>query len=119
MSLEEIGTDETYTVRLEPLPAAIITTIEDIVTDDRGDELVTTAEPDRPLTAAELLFGSSAAAPEALAKQIVTVGRGQNLGRVLQHLPRVTQDAAIREAALAAAGAAEGRPARRPRGRLA
>ena len=30
--LEEIGTDETYTVRLEPLPAAIITTIEDIVT---------------------------------------------------------------------------------------
>ena len=33
----------------------------------------------------------------------MTVGRGQNLGRVLQHLPRVTQDAAIREAALAAA----------------
>ena len=32
VSLEEIGTDETYTVRLEPLPAAIITTIEDIVT---------------------------------------------------------------------------------------
>ena len=64
---------------------------------------MTTAEPDRPLTAADLLFGSSRAAPEALAKQIVTVGRGQNLGRVLQHLPRVTQDAAIREAALAAA----------------
>ncbi len=32
VSLQEIGTDETYTVRLEPLPAAIITTIEDIVT---------------------------------------------------------------------------------------
>jgi hypothetical protein len=64
---------------------------------------VTTAEPDRPLTAADLLFGSSTAAPEALAKQIVTVGRGHNLGRVMQHLPRVTQDAAIREAALAAA----------------
>jgi hypothetical protein len=29
VSIREIGTDETYTVRLEPLPAAIITTIED------------------------------------------------------------------------------------------
>ncbi len=64
---------------------------------------MTTAEPDRPLTAADLLFGSSADAPEALARQIVSVGRGQNLGRVLTHLPRVTQEAAIREAALAAA----------------
>lgn len=64
---------------------------------------MTTDGPDRPLTAADLLFGSSADAPEALAKQIVSVGRGQNLGRVLQHLPRVTQEAAIREAALAAA----------------
>jgi hypothetical protein len=64
---------------------------------------VTTAGPDRPLTAAELLFGSSADAPEALAQKIVSVGRGQNLGRVLAHLPRVTREAAIREAALAAA----------------
>ena len=64
---------------------------------------MTTAGPDRPLTAADLLFGSSADAPEALAKQIVSVGRGQNLGRVLTRLPRVTQEAAIREAALAAA----------------
>ena len=64
---------------------------------------MTTAEPDRPLTAADLLFGSSADAPEVLARQIVSVGRGQNLGRVLTHLPRVTQEAAIREAALAAA----------------
>ena len=30
MSIHEIGTEETYTVRLEPLPAAIITTIEEI-----------------------------------------------------------------------------------------
>jgi predicted phage tail protein len=29
--IEEIGTDETYTVRFEPLPAAIITTIEELV----------------------------------------------------------------------------------------
>ena len=64
---------------------------------------MTTAGPDRPLTAADLLFGSSADAPEALARQIVSVGRGQNLGRVLTHLPRVTQEAAIHEAALAAA----------------
>ncbi len=62
-----------------------------------------TAGPDRPLTAADLLFGSSADAPETLAKQIVSVGRGQNLGRVLTRLPRVTQEAAIREAALAGA----------------
>ncbi len=64
---------------------------------------MTTAGPDPPLTAADLLFGSSADAPEALAQQIVSVGRGQNLGRVLKYLPRVTQEAAIREAALAAA----------------
>jgi hypothetical protein len=64
---------------------------------------MTTAGPDRLLTAADLLFGSSAEAPEALARQIVSAGRGQNLGRALTHLPRVTQEAAIREAALAAA----------------
>jgi hypothetical protein len=64
---------------------------------------VTIAGPNRPLTAAELLFGSSADAPEALAQKIVSVGRGQNLGRVLAHLPRVTREAAIREAALAVA----------------
>jgi hypothetical protein len=64
---------------------------------------VTTARPDRSLTAADLLFGSSADAPEALARQIVSAGRGQNLGRALERLPRVTRDAAIREAALAAA----------------
>jgi hypothetical protein len=64
---------------------------------------MTTAGPDPPLTAADLLFGSSADAPQALAGQIVSVGRGQNLGRVLKYLPRVTQEAAIGEAALAAA----------------
>ena len=64
---------------------------------------MTTAEPERLFTAADLLFGSSAHAPEELARRIVSVGRGQNLGRVLKHLPRVTQEAAIREAALAAA----------------
>jgi hypothetical protein len=71
--------------------------------DDRGNQIMTTAGPDRLPTVADLLFGSSAEAPETLARQIVSVGRGQNLGRALTHLPRVTQEAAIREAALAAA----------------
>jgi fibronectin type 3 domain-containing protein len=31
VTIQEIGTDETYTVRFEPLPAAIITTIEELV----------------------------------------------------------------------------------------
>jgi hypothetical protein len=30
VSIHEIGLEETYTVRFEPLPAAIITTIEEI-----------------------------------------------------------------------------------------
>ena len=64
---------------------------------------MTTAAPDGPLTAADLLFGSSAGAPEALARQISSVGRAQSLGRALERLPRVTREAAIREAAAAAA----------------
>jgi hypothetical protein len=64
---------------------------------------MTTAAPDGPLTAADLLFGSSAGAPEALARQISSAGRAQSLGRALERLPRVTREAAIREAAAAAA----------------
>jgi len=64
---------------------------------------LTTAAPNGPLTAADLLFGSSAAAPEALARQISSAGRAQSLGRALERLPRVTREAAIREAAAAAA----------------
>jgi hypothetical protein len=30
VTIHEIGVDETYTVRLEPLPGAVITTIEEI-----------------------------------------------------------------------------------------
>jgi hypothetical protein len=65
---------------------------------------VTTAGPDLPLTAADLLFGSSADVPEALTRQIVSAGRAQSLGRALERLPRVTREAAVREAAAAAAG---------------
>jgi hypothetical protein len=64
---------------------------------------LTTAAPAGPLTAADLLFGSSAGAPEALARQISSAGRTQSLGRALERLPRVTREAAIREAAAAAA----------------
>jgi len=64
---------------------------------------MTTAAPDGPLTAADLLFGSSAGAPEALARRISSAGRSQSLGRALEPLPRVTREAAIREAAAAAA----------------
>ena len=64
---------------------------------------MTTAAPAGPLTAADLLFGSSADAPEALARRINSAGRAQSLGRALERLPRVTREAAIREAAAAAA----------------
>jgi hypothetical protein len=64
---------------------------------------LTTAAPAGPLTAADLLFGSSADAPEALARRISSAGRAQSLGRALDRLPRVTREAAIREAAAAAA----------------
>jgi hypothetical protein len=64
---------------------------------------MTTAASAGPLTAADLLFGSSADAPEALARQISSAGRSQSLGRALERLPRVTREAAIREAAAAAA----------------
>jgi hypothetical protein len=32
VTIHEVGVDETYTVRLEPLPGAVITTIEEIRT---------------------------------------------------------------------------------------
>ena len=63
---------------------------------------MTTAGLDGPLTAADLLFGSSADAPEALTRHLLSDGR--SLGRALARLPRVTREAAVREAAVAAAG---------------
>jgi len=62
---------------------------------------MTPAGPDGPLTAADLLFGSSADAPEALTRHIMSAGRG--LVRAMERLPRVTREAAVREAAAAAA----------------
>jgi hypothetical protein len=64
---------------------------------------MTTTEPDRPLTAADLLYGSAADAPKALTRQIMSAGHAQSLGQALKRLPRVTREAAAHEAALAAA----------------
>jgi len=63
---------------------------------------MTTAGPDGPLTAADLLFGSSADAHDALTRHILSDGR--SFGRALARLPRVTREAAVREAAVAATG---------------
>jgi hypothetical protein len=62
-----------------------------------------TAEPGSPLTAADLLYGSTADAPKALTRQIMSAGHAQSLGQALKRLPRVTREAAAHEAALAAA----------------
>ncbi len=63
---------------------------------------MTTAGPDGMLTAADLLFGSSEDAHEALTRHVMASGR--SLARALVRLPRVTREAAVREAAVAAAG---------------
>ena len=63
---------------------------------------MTTAAPDGVLTAADLLFGSNEKAQEALTKHVMADGRA--FARSLVHLPRVTREAAVREAAVAAAG---------------
>jgi hypothetical protein len=63
---------------------------------------MTTAAPDGVLTAGDLLFGTQEKAQEALTKHVMADGRA--FARSLVHLPRVTREAAVREAAVAAAG---------------
>ena len=63
---------------------------------------MTPAETDGVLTAADLLFGSSEDAHEALARHVMSSGRA--FATALARLPRVTREAAVREAAVAAAG---------------
>jgi hypothetical protein len=65
---------------------------------------MTPAARERPHTALELLFGPAEDASKALTHQILSGGAGQNLGRALEHLPKVTREAAVREATTAAAG---------------
>ncbi len=63
---------------------------------------MTTAAQEGGLTAADLLFGSQDKAQEALARHVMADGRA--FARSLVHLPRVTREAAVREAAVAASG---------------
>lgn len=58
--------------------------------------------PGWPVSAAEMLFGSSANAPEALTRHILS--NGDDLGYALKQLTRKARHAAVREAAVAAAG---------------
>ena len=63
---------------------------------------MTTSEPDDVITAADLLFGSPEGAHEALARHVMSAGRAT--ARAFERLPRVTREAAVREAAVAAVG---------------
>jgi hypothetical protein len=63
---------------------------------------LTTSEPDDVITAADLLFGSAEDAHEALARHVMSAGR--TTARAFVRLPRVTKEAAVREAAVAAVG---------------
>ena len=63
---------------------------------------MTTPEPDDVITAADLLFGSSENAHEALTRHVMSAGR--TMARAFERLPRVTREAAVREAAVAAVG---------------
>ena len=63
---------------------------------------MTTSEPDDVITAADLLFGSPEGAHEALARHVMAAGR--TTARAFERLPRVTREAAVREAAVAAVG---------------
>ncbi len=64
---------------------------------------MTSAVPDGPGTAMDLLFGAGAGTPEALAQQILSAGADANLDRALKNLPPATRKAAVREAATQAA----------------
>jgi len=63
---------------------------------------MTTSEPDDVLTAADLLFGSTENADKALARHVMSAGRTR--ARAFERLPRVTREAAVHEAAVAAVG---------------
>jgi hypothetical protein len=60
-----------------------------------------TSEPDDVITAADLLFGSTEDAHEALARHVMAA---RTMARSFARLPRVTREAAVHEAAVAAVG---------------
>jgi len=63
---------------------------------------MTTPGPDDVITAADLLFGSTEGAHEALTRHVMSAGR--TTARAFERLPRVTREAAVREAAAVAVG---------------
>jgi len=63
---------------------------------------MTTPGPDGVITAADLLFGSTEDANEALTRHVMSAGR--TTARAFERLPRVTREAAVREAAAVAVG---------------
>ena len=63
---------------------------------------MTTPGPDGVITAADLLFGSTEDAHEALTRHVMSAGR--TTARAFERLPRVTREAAVREAAVVAVG---------------
>jgi hypothetical protein len=68
--------------------------------------MTTAAESSTP-TALDLLFGPHADAAETLAREILSPGGDQSLGRALEHLPETTRKAAAHEAASTAAALLE------------
>ena len=63
---------------------------------------MTTSGPDDVITAADLLFSSTENADEAMTRHVMSAGR--TMARAFDRLPRVTREAAVREAAVAAVG---------------
>ena len=63
---------------------------------------MTLSGPDEVITAADLLFGSTEGAHEALTRHVMSAGR--TTARAFERLPRVTREAAVREAAAVAVG---------------
>ena len=63
---------------------------------------MTPSGPDEVITAADLLFGSTEGAHEALTRHVMSAGR--TTARAFERLPRVTREAAVREAAAVAVG---------------
>ena len=63
---------------------------------------MSTPGPDDVISAADLLFGSTENAHEALTSHVMSAGR--TTARAFERLPRVTREAAVREAAAVAVG---------------
>jgi hypothetical protein len=66
--------------------------------------MTTAGQISTPTTALDLLFGPDTDVAKTLAGEILSPGGDQDLGRALAHLPEMTRQAAVQEAAAVAAG---------------